>query len=68
MKEEKLEEKIKEIERIVKELKSENTDIAKSIEMYEKGIKLIKETETIISAYEERIKNLLEEKDGKKNS
>ncbi|PIP14236.1 MAG: exodeoxyribonuclease VII small subunit [bacterium (Candidatus Stahlbacteria) CG23_combo_of_CG06-09_8_20_14_all_34_7] len=68
MKEEKLEEKIKEIERIVKELKNENTDIAKSIEMYENGIKLIKEAEIIISAYEDRIKNLLEEKDAKKES
>ncbi|MDD3803448.1 MAG: exodeoxyribonuclease VII small subunit [bacterium] len=66
MKEEKLEEKIREIERIVAELKNENNDIAKSIEMYEKGIKLIKEAEVVISAYEEKIKNLLEEKDAKK--
>jgi len=68
MKEERLEDKIKEIERIVRELKSEGIDIGKSIEMYEKGIKLIKEAEEIISAYEERIKNILEENDGKKKS
>jgi exodeoxyribonuclease VII small subunit len=68
MKEDKLEDKIKEIENIVKELKSENTDIGKSIEMYERGIKLIKEAEAIISTYEERIKNILEEKNDTKES
>lgn len=63
MKEEKLEEKIKEIEKIVKELKDENLDIGKSIDLYERGIKLIKECETVISGYEERIRNILVEKE-----
>ncbi|MGE3062412.1 MAG: exodeoxyribonuclease VII small subunit [bacterium] len=68
MKEENLEEKINEIEKIVKELKGEGVDIGKSIEMYERGIKLIKEAETIIGTYEERIKNILEENNDKKKS
>lgn len=61
MKDDKLEDKIKEIEEIVKNLKDEKIDIKKSIEMYERGIKLIKEVEEQIKVYEEKIKNILEE-------
>ena len=57
---EKLENKIKEIEKIVETLQDDDIDIDKSIEMYEKGIKLIKECEALIGSYEDKIKNLLD--------
>lgn len=55
----KLEKKIEEIEAIVSMLEDDETDIDKSIEMYEKGIKLIKECEHIIGEYEEKIKTVI---------
>ena len=57
---EKLENKIHEIEKIVESLQNDELDIDKSIEMYENGIKLIRECETLIGSYEEKIKNLLD--------
>jgi len=57
---ENLEKKIKEIEEIVENLKEDSIDLDKSIEMYERGIKLIKECETLLSVYEEKIKKISE--------
>lgn len=57
----KLEKKIEEIEEIVRQLEDEETDIDKSIEMYERGVKLIRECEKIITQYEDKIKTVLGE-------
>lgn len=57
----KLEKKIEEIEEIVRQLEDEETDIDRSIEMYERGVKLIRECEKIITQYEDKIKTVLGE-------
>lgn len=61
---ENLEKKIKEIEEIVKTLKDDSVDLDKSIDMYERGIKLIKECEALLAGYEEKIRKISE---GEKN-
>jgi len=63
-KNEKFEEKFQELEKIVGELESGNTDLDLSIEKYTKAMKLAKECGDKLTAASEKVNKILDE-DGK---
>lgn len=60
----KIEESFKEIEKVIAELEAPETGLEKSFELYEQGMKLLKEAESGISKVEEKLKVISREKEG----
>lgn len=60
----KIEENFEKIEKVIAELESPETDLERSFELYEQGMKLLKEAEDGISRVEEKLTVLSREREG----
>ena len=60
-KEEKFEDKIKELESIISELESDNIDLDDSIDKYTKAMKLVKECDSKLKNIEEQVSKIVAE-------
>lgn len=60
----KIEENFEKIEKVIAELESPETGLERSFELYEQGMKLLKEAEDGISRVEEKLTVLSREREG----
>lgn len=59
MAEKKFEDKMKELEAIINELESGNTDLEESIEKYTKAMKLVKDCDEKLKSIEEQVNKIV---------
>lgn len=60
----KIEESFEKIEKVIAELESPETGLERSFELYEQGMKLLKEAENGISGVEQKLTVLSREREG----
>ncbi|MFW6049394.1 MAG: exodeoxyribonuclease VII small subunit [Candidatus Bipolaricaulota bacterium] len=58
-----LEKDLRELEKIVEQLENEKIDLDKSIDLFERGVKLAEEVKGELSQAEARLKKVVEESD-----